>query len=221
VCNATLPDYNPIVGAQLAPRFQISYGECTAAQCTDLSDFGSGTTYVSAQFPFKIVRVLTFPSGGTVEVNGARYSDGSRLDWIENVQYQIAASPAQSSSDLAFAGWITSGGMRASNATASQTTAEANASGTLEADFVCYSLGLSSTTGGGTESAAPISTGNCPSSDYLPGTSVAISAVPEPTWSFQSWTGTGTVSYSGTNPTAKVTMNSNIIETAGYATATT
>ncbi len=220
VCNVTLSGYNPPIGTQLAPRFQVSYGECSAGQCTNLSTFGSGTTYVSSQLPFEGVTVLTFPSGGTVDVNGADYPDGSLLSWVRSTPYHVTATPPSSFSGHALEGWVTSGGVNVSSATSAQTTANTTAAGTLEADFVCYTLSVSTALGSGTTSVAPSSTGNCPQGSYLPGTPVTISAAPAPTWSFQSWTGTGTISYTGSDPTAQITMNSNVTELAEYYSTT-
>ena len=216
VCNVTLAGYNPPIGTQLAPRFQVSYGECSSGQCTNFSTFGSGTTYVSSQLPFEGVTVLTFPSGGTVDVNGADYPDGSQLSWVRSIPYHVAASAPSSFPGHALEGWVTSGGVNVTSDTSAQTTANTTSPGTLEADFVCYTLSVSTAFGSGTASVAPSSTGNCPQGSYLPGTQVTLSATPDPTWSFQSWTGTGTISYTGSDPTAQVTMNSNVTELAEY-----
>lgn len=51
---------------------------------------------------------------------------------------------------------------------------------------------------------------------YNAGTSVTISATPGKSYVFGSWTGTGNISYSGTQNPATVTVNSPITETANF-----
>ncbi|NAY82452.1 MAG: hypothetical protein GU362_06215 [Thaumarchaeota archaeon] len=51
---------------------------------------------------------------------------------------------------------------------------------------------------------------------YNAGTNVQISATPNAGYMFASWSGVGTISYSGTNNPATVTMNSPINETANF-----
>lgn len=82
----------------------------------------------------------------------------------------------------------------------------------------CFTLSLSSNPSGtGTESASPASSGGCPSGNYISGTSVSVSAVPASGYTFNSWSGSGTTSYSGTANPAPITIYSNIAQTANYA----
>ncbi len=94
------------------------------------------------------------------------------------------------------------------------TTSTSTSTSTISA--VCYPLTLS---GSGTQSASPTSSGGCPSGEYSVGTSVSITATPPSGYTFASWTGTGTGSYTGSGNPASVTMDSAVTETANYQSA--
>jgi|GEM_PF-3833504 len=51
---------------------------------------------------------------------------------------------------------------------------------------------------------------------YPPGTRITISATPDFGYTFTSWSGTGTGSYTGTAASPTITMNGNIVEDANY-----
>ena len=80
----------------------------------------------------------------------------------------------------------------------------------------CYPLSLS---GSGTQTASPTSSGGCPSGEYTVGTSVSITATPPTGYTFASWSGTGTGSYTGSSNPGSVTMDSAVAETANYQSA--
>lgn len=56
-----------------------------------------------------------------------------------------------------------------------------------------------------------------PATGYVAaGTAPALSATPNPGYTFGGWTGSGTGSYTGTNPTPQITVNAPITETAAF-----
>ena len=93
------------------------------------------------------------------------------------------------------------------------TTSTSTSTSTISS--VCYPLSL---TGSGTQAASPTSSGGCPSGEYTVGTSVSITATPPTGYTFVSWTGTGTGSYTGSSNPGSVTMDSAVTETANYQT---
>ncbi len=221
ICSATLAGYNPSVGTQLNPTFQLTYSQCASGACgsyvtpNNLNTSGSGTTYVSSNALIYPITLDTFPSGGKVSVNGVDYPSGSVVDFVAGQTYSIdAIAPGGYS---AFAGWETTGGASVGNYMLEQTTAAAGAQGAITADFICYTLSMSaSPSSTGTQTANPTSNGNCAQGSYLPGTQVQITADPAFNYWFNDWSGSGSISYSGSSDPATVTMSSDIVETANY-----
>ena len=134
VCNATLAGYSPSVGEQLSPTFQLKYSECINGQCSNYNTSGSGITYVSPKIILYRVRLLTSPDGGTVSVNGVPYLSNSILYFVGDISYSIAAQPSYSGTS--FQGWITQGGVSASNTLRLSSSAIAASNGTLEASYI-------------------------------------------------------------------------------------
>ncbi len=89
---------------------------------------------------------------------------------------------------------------------------------TINANYnpICYSLTFESSTGGGSESASPSSSGACPYYSYQYGTFVTITATHASGYAFSQWTASGNDAYAGTNNPATITFYGDITENAWY-----
>ena len=221
-CSAALPGYSANIGTLVNPSFQITYSQCNNPSCnsnTIYNTSGTGTSYVSPSITEFQATLLTVPSGGLVYVNGIPYPSGSIVDLLKGSKYSVDAAPP--SGFGSFGGWITSGGTFVSNSMLLQTSVGASYNGIIEALYKCNPLSLNGNPpAGGSESASlsglcPIQSGSVNS--YIPGTSVSITASPASNYNFQSWTGSGTGSYTGNSNPVTIVMDSGITETANYA----
>ena len=171
VCNVTLSDYSPSIGEQLSPTFQLKYSECISGQCIGYNTSGSGITYVSTNIPLYKITLLTDPSGGTVSVNGVPYLSNSILYFVGDISYSIDAQPSYSGT--AFQGWVTQGGVIASNTLRLSSSAIASSNGILEASYIPPSTSTTSTTSSSTTST---STGTSTSTTTVAATNAATNA---------------------------------------------
>ncbi len=150
-------------------------------------------------------------TGGTESANPTSSGGCTSGSYSAGSSVSITATP---SSGYVLNSW-TGSGTGSYSGSSNPATVTMDSAITETANYAaCYSLTLSGS--GGTESASPISSGGCPSSEYTSGTSVSITATPDSGATFSSWTGSGTGSYSGSSNPATITTNSVITESAYY-----
>ena len=149
------------------------------------------------------VTVGTSPSGRTFTVDGTTYSAAQTFSWKSGSSHTIATTSPQSGGtgiQYVWSKWSDGGAISHSVAPTSNTT--------YTAKFTTqYFLTMNAGTGGTVE----------PSSGWRnSGATPYITASPASGYSFSSWTGSGTGSFSGTSKTAQITMNGPITETANF-----
>lgn len=151
---------------------------------------------------------LTAGDAWSVSLNGTTYS--SSVPWI-NVTlrpgtYSFGAGDAVSSSGTT--GFVPSGVPSAETIAPSTTT--------ITVKYVpSYRLTVNAALGGSfTVNGGAVVTSY--TTWAAPGTVFSLAATPAPGFSFLDWAGSGTISYSGTSPTASVTTNSAITESANF-----
>jgi hypothetical protein len=139
-CNATLGNgYNPSLGSELNPRFQITYSQCTRSDCAVISPSynitGTGTTYVSSSpAGLYAVQLVTSPAGagGGITLDGVPYSSGTYVYFLKSVSYRIYGSPP---SGYTFNGWTSQGGVTVTNPSSQSSAAYATSTGAIIATF--------------------------------------------------------------------------------------
>lgn len=133
ICNVSMPGYQVPTGAQLSPRFTMSYQICTPT-CTMQVYNTSGTTIAVVQ-PYKAViyevQLLTSPTNGLIALNGVRYPNGANVIFIRGTNYLVYAIPPPSKT---FTSWTASANVILGGSSQS-TTANALGPGTLTATF--------------------------------------------------------------------------------------
>ena len=147
--------------------------------------------------------VQTNPAGLTFTVDGTTYSSTQTFSWVSGSSHTIATTSPQSGGTGVRYVWTKWSDSGAISHTVAPTTNK-----TYTATFrTQYYLTMSHGTGGTVS----------PASGWRnSGATVSISATPASGYSFSSWTGSGTGSYSGTNNPASITMNGPITETAAF-----
>lgn len=162
---------------------------------------GFSFTFVTSNIP---VTVQTGPSGRSYTVDGTAYSTAHVFSWLYGSSHTIATTSPQSGGTGVQYVW---GSWSDSNAISH--TVIANSVTTNTANFTTqYYLTMNAGTGGSVT----------PSSGWTnSGAVVNISATASNGYSFGSWTGSGSGSYSGNNSSSPVTMNGPITETAAFA----
>lgn len=164
----------------------------------------SGTSSVTtAQNPIAVT-VQTSPSGRSFSVDGTPYTSGQTFSWTPGANHTIATTSPQSGGtgvQYVWSSWSDGGAISHTVGPTSATTYTANFAPQ-------YYLTLSYGTGG-----SRVSPG---SGWYNSGTSVGISATAASGYSFSSWKGSGTGSYSGSTSSPTITMNGPISETANF-----
>jgi hypothetical protein len=163
----------------------------------------------SANFTFNFVTsnipvtVQTGPTGLSFTVDGTNYSSAQALNWVYGSSHTIATSSPQSGGtgvQYVWGSWSDGGAL--------SHMVTANTNFTYTASFLTqYFLTMNAGVGG---SLSPASGWN------NSGSNVTISATASNDYSFGSWSGSGTGSYSGGNNPASVTMNGPITETANF-----
>jgi len=149
------------------------------------------------------VTVQTNPTGLTFTVDGTSYSSTQTFSWVPGSSHTIATtSPQNGATGVRYVWTNWSGGGAISHTVAPTTNKTYTATFTTQ-----YYLTMTHGTGGTVS----------PTSGWKnSGVTVSISATPASGYSFNSWTGTGTGSYSGTNNPASITMGGPITETGAF-----
>ena len=142
ICNATLGTFNPSLGTQLNPRFQMTYSQCATTTCsTTIATYnaaGTGTTYVSAvTTSLYTVQLIISPAvpNAMITLNGIPYPTNTYVQFIKNAYYTITADPPQGYS---FSSWANNGGVTIQNTALQSTTSYADASGVIIATFSAH-----------------------------------------------------------------------------------
>src|SRR6266705_1621782 len=150
------------------------------------------------------VTVKTNPVGRSFTVDGTTYTATQRFSWVSGSTHTIATTTPQSGGtgvQYVWSSWSDHGAISHTVAPTANTTYTA----TFKTQ---YFLTMSPGTGGTVS----------PASGWKnSGTVVSISATPNSGFSFSSWTGTGTGSYSGPNNPASITMGGPITEVGNFA----
>jgi hypothetical protein len=149
------------------------------------------------------VTVQTSPSGRSFTVDGATYSSAQTFSWASGSSHAISTTSPQSGgagTQHVWSSWSDGGAISHTVAPSSNITYTAN--------FTTQYLLTMSAGAGGTVSP--------PSGYFNSGQSVSMSASPLSGYSFNSWSGVGSGSFSGTSNPASVTMNGPITEAANF-----
>jgi Divergent InlB B-repeat domain len=163
----------------------------------------SNPTPTSTPTPTVQVTVQTNAVGRTFSVDGTSYSSTQTFTWASGSSHTIATTSPQSGGTGVRYVWT-----RWSDNGAISHTVVPTTNTTYTATFKKqYYLTMTRGTGGTVR----------PTSGWRnSGASVSISAVPADGYSFSSWTGSGSGSYSGTNNPASITMGGPITQTATF-----
>lgn len=152
------------------------------------------------------ITVTTNPSGRTITVEGNTYTAPQTFSWTPGTSHSIGTTSPQDGTTgtrYIFSNW-SDGGSQTHNITvpSSPTTYTANFN-------TQYYLTMSANpSNGGTVS---------PQSGWQnAGSSIPISPSPNSGWYFTGWSGSGSGSYSGSNPSANIIMNGPISQTANF-----
>ena len=149
------------------------------------------------------VTVQTNLAGLAFTVDGATYSSAQTFSWVPGSSHNIATTSPQNGAAGVRYTWMNWSGGGAISHTVTPTTNK-----TYTATFrTQYYLTMAHGTGGTVS----------PSGGWRnSGANVAIVATPSTNYSFNSWAGTGTGSFSGSTNPASITMNGPITETAAF-----
>ena len=150
------------------------------------------------------ITIGTVPSGLDIVVDGQTYTSPQTFDWIVGSQHNINTNSPQSGGNgirYLFNYWSNQG------AQSHTITVPANDASVTAYFSTQYYLTMTSGTGG---TVSPTSSWHDAETD------VQITATPADAYSFASWTGSGSGSYSGTNNPANITINGPITETASF-----
>jgi len=200
-----IPDYGLGVGGRNALwATNNTVGSMTISNSTIVeyrNDSSAFTfNFVTSNIP---VTVQTSPAGLSFTVDGTNYSSSQAFNWLYGSIHTIATSSPQSGGTGVQYVW---GSWSDGGATSHTVTAYTNYTDTANLTTQYY-LTMNAGSGG---------TASPPSGWNNSGTNVSISATASNGYSFGSWTGSGTGSYSGGNNPASVTMSGPITETANF-----
>ncbi len=157
--------------------------------------------FVTSSIP---VTVQTSPSGAAVTVDGTNYSSAQVFNWTYGSSHTIAATSPQSGGSGVQYIW---GSWSDGGTISHMVTASTNI--TYTASFATqYYLTMTAGTGGNVSPSSGWNNG---------GANVTITATASNNYSFGSWTGSGSGSYSGANNPGSITMNGPITETANFS----
>jgi hypothetical protein len=149
------------------------------------------------------VTVQTNPLGRTFSVDGTAYSSTQMFSWVPGSSHTIATTSPQSGATSVRYVWSKWSDGGAISHTVAPTTNK-----TYTATFTTqYYLTMNHGTGG---TVAP------PSGWKNSGVVVSISATPASGYSFRSWTGSGTGSYTGSTNPSSITIGGPITEAAAF-----
>ncbi|MDX6500062.1 MAG: hypothetical protein QOG23_3322 [Blastocatellia bacterium] len=163
-----------------------------------------GTGFFSVQNPIQVT-VQTNPAGRAFTVDGTHYSTTQIFSWVAGSSHAISTTSPQSGATGAQYVWNnwSDGGVIAHAVTAP------GGNITYITNFTTqYFLTMNAGTGG------TVSPSN---GWYNSGTSVGISATPNPSFVFNSWSGTGAGSFNGTGNPTTITMNGPVTQAAAFA----
>ncbi len=161
---------------------------------------------VSVTLATTSVTVTTNPSGLGISVDGTSYTSPQTFsNWTIGSSHTIVTTSTQSGgagTQYVWSNWSDGGSI-------SHTITAPSGGATYTANFTTqYYLTMTSVANGG---------GTPLSGWYNGGASVSINAAPSTGYSFSGWTGSGSISYSGPNNPASVTMNSPVTETPSFS----
>jgi len=149
------------------------------------------------------VTVQTSPVGRSFTVDGTPYAAAQTFSWVPGSSHTIATTSPQSGGTGVRYVWNSWTGGGAISHTVAPTTNTTYTARFTTQYYLTMSHGV-----GGTVS---------PGSGWKnSGVTVSITATPSTGYSFSSWTGAGTGSFSGTNNPASITMGGPITETATF-----
>jgi hypothetical protein len=155
--------------------------------------------------PIDVV-VLSNPRGRQFLVDGTTYADSQAFVWSATSPHTIATTSPQGDTLTRFlySSWSDGGAVSHTVAPLGDTVFTVNFS-------TQYRLATIAGTGG---------TVTPPTGFFNVGQIVAINAIPNTGYDFESWTGTGTGSFTGNVAASNVTMNAPITETASFTAGT-
>jgi hypothetical protein len=160
----------------------------------------------TANFGVKITITSTPTGSGYVTVDGAAVTAPHTYVWVIGDTHTIAASSSVSCGSgcqYVFTAWSDSGDQ-------SHTITVPDSPTTYTATFQRQYLLTTTANPSAADSVAPSS------GWYDAGQKITLTATPNTGYTFKSWKGTGSGSYTGTNPSPTITMNSAITETANF-----
>jgi hypothetical protein len=179
-------------------------GSMTVSNCAvvEYKDDSPNFTFnfVTSSIP---VTVQTSPLGRSFTVDGTNYSSAQMFNWDYGSSHTIATTSPQSGGAGVQYTWDSWSDGEAMSHMVTATT-----STTYTANFTTqYYLTMNAGPGG---SVSPVSDW------YDSGTNVNVSATASNGYTFSTWTGIGSGSYSGTNNPASITINEPVTQTAGF-----
>ena len=170
----------------------------------DITNQASGFTFIFTGNS-SATTVGTSPAGLSFTVDGTNYTTQQSFNWVPGSNHTLATTGTQSGgsgSQYVWSSWNDGGAL--------SHTITSTAGTSYTASFTTqYYLTMNAGSGGS------VSPGSWWTNS---GAVVNISATASNGYSFGSWTGSGSGSYSGNNNAASVTMNGPITETASFAT---
>ncbi len=182
-----------IDGSSIGPAPNHTFTNVTANHTISAS-FAADTIQVTVQ---------TSPAGRSIRVDGVLFTAPQVFDWVQGTSHTIATDSLQNGSPgvrYAYESW--------SDAGAISHTVSPTANTTYTAGFwPQYFLTMVAGTGGTVS----------PASDWKDSSTVVqIAATPTTGYTFGSWTGSGSGSFSGATNPVNVTMNGPITQTAAF-----
>ena len=129
VCNASLPNYKPGIGAQLNPKFQVIYSQCSNGICNKYNTTGTATVYVATINSLYVsIQLLDVPSNGFIILDGTQYPSNTFVNFIKGTTYNIYVDPQPG---YTYSGTLTQGGVLVQNGLSQGTTAVATSNGVI------------------------------------------------------------------------------------------
>jgi outer membrane protein assembly factor BamB len=188
--------------------FRLSAGTPTpsptaTATATSTPTATATATATSTPTPTVQVVVQASPAGLAFSVDGTSYTSPQTFSWVRGSSHTIATTSPQSGgtgTQYVWRNWSDGGAISHTVAPTKNKIYTANFN-------TQYFLTMDHGIGG---------TVNPPSGWKNSGVTVSITARPARDYSFNSWAGTGTGSYSGSNNPASITMSGPITETATF-----
>jgi immune inhibitor A len=193
---------NTAFGAGTSPNSNLYSGAASGIAVTGISNSGSTMTATFTTSAIQVT-VQTNPAGRSFTVDGTSYGSAQAFTWSSGSSHTIATTSPQSGTTgtrYVWSSWSDVGAISHIVAPTANTTYTANFT-------TQYYLTMNSATGG---------SGSPASNWFNNGQSVQIQANANSGYSFSSWTGSGTGSYTGNSNPASVTINGPIAETPAF-----